>query len=193
VRRFVQVTLASLVVAPFLTLASSSVASAQRLSCAAITKPLVVSQGFTRATGPVVTPYNYAKPSKNAQNALGTTIDFGAKALVVGCVSPADIAKLSVLAQGSMKPVMTAQQYMNYMVKQAAPAMKKTPVAGTNDYLDFGNGKEDGVGSTVSMGSVRLDAWVAGGYIFLGFSGPVTSANASPALVKFIKWTERTY
>jgi hypothetical protein len=153
----------------------------------------MVKEGFTQATGPVVTPYNYANMNKNAANALGTTYDFGANAIVIGCLSPSDIAKLSVQAQGSMKPALSAQQYMNYMVKQSAGAMNKTPVAGVNDYLDFGNGKEDGLGSTMKMGSVRLDAWVAGNYIFLGFSGPVKSPKPSTALVNFIKYTEQNF
>ncbi len=192
-RRSFQLVVASLALAPLITVATATVASAKGLTCSAITKSLVTSKGFTHATGPVVKPYNFVNESKNADNALGTTIDFGAKALVVGCVSPSDIAKLSQQAQNSMMPAMTAQQYMNYMVQQASGAMKKTPVAGTNDYLDFGNGKEDGLGSTKSMASVRLDAWVAGGYIFLGFSGPVTSAKPSAALVNFIKWTETSF
>ena len=82
---------------------------------------------------------------------------------------------------------------MTYMVHQSAGSMAATPVAGTTDYLDFGSGKEDGLGSTMTMSSVRLDAWVAGGHIFLGFSGPVTSNKASAPLVKFIQWTEANY
>ncbi len=155
-------------------------------TCASITKALVVSQGFTAASSPKVTPYNYADNATNVANAVGTTIDFGAKALVIGCVSPADIAK-----SGGAKQ--SAQQYMNAMVKDSAGAMIKTPVAGVNDYLDFGNGKEDGLGSTSAMRSVRLDAWVAGKYVFFGFSGPVLSPKASPALINLIKWTEKNY
>ena len=181
------------VLAPMTIVASSAAtagaSSMMSATCSSLTKSLVASKGFTQATGPVITPYNYTNASKNAPNALGTTYDFGAKALVVSCVSPSDIAKLSKQAGKSM----TAQQYMAYMVKQSAGAMNKTLVAGTNDYLDFGNGKEDGLGSTDKMGSVRLDAWVAGGYIFLGFSGPVTSPKASPAVQSLIKWTEANY
>jgi hypothetical protein len=151
-----------------------------------------VADGFTGATTPVITPYNYAKPSANATNALGTTIDFGAKAFVVGCVSPSDIKKLSITAQGSSKPALSATQYMAYMVKQSAGAMIKTPVAGVSDFLDYGNGKEDGLGSTSKAGSVRLDAWVAGGYIFLTFDAPVTSTPPK-ALLNFIKTTEKLY
>lgn len=171
----------------------ATAAGASSPSCASITKSLVVADGYSGATGPKVTAYNYAKPNANATNALGTTIDFGAKALVVGCLSPSAIAKLSVAAQGSMKPAMTAQQYMNYMVKQSQGAMSKTLVGGVNDYLDFGSGKEDGLGSTVKDSSVRLDAWIAGKYIFLGFSGPVTSNKPSAALVHFIASTERLF
>ena len=189
--RFIRPAIAAAILAPLaLTITTSATSdAASTATCAAITKSLVVSKGFTGATGPVVTPYNYTNAAKNAPNSLGTTYDFGAKALVVSCVSPSDIAKLSKQAGKSM----TAQQYMNYMVKQSAGAMNKTLVAGTNDYLDFGNGKEDGLGSTDKMGSVRLDAWVAGNYIFLGFSGPVTSPKASPAIQAFIKWTEANY
>jgi len=128
-----------------LTVTSSTAQAAMPATCSSITLAQVKADGFTGATGPVVTPYNYANPSKDATNALGTTIDFGAKALVVGCVSPADVTKLAAAAK----------------------------VKGT--------------------ATVRLDAWVAGPYIFLGFSGPVTSSKPSAALVKFVKWTESAY
>ena len=154
-------------------------------SCASITKALVVADGYKLATTPKLTPYNFANPSANEANALGTTIDFGAKALVVGCVSPSDIAKYS----GSKKPAMTATQYLASVVKQSAGAMKKTPVGGVNDYLDFGNGKEDGVGSTAKAGSLRLDAWVAGKYVILTFSAPAV-ATPPAALLAFIKSTQ---
>jgi len=172
--------------ASLLALAASSVivapANAATPSCAAITKALVVSDGFTAATGPVVTAYNYTNLKANAANALGTTIDFGAKALVVGCVSPADITKLAGKS-------MTADAYLQKMAKDSAGAMKKTMVGGVADYLDFGNGKEDGVGSVKTAGSIRLDAWVAGGkYIILTFSGPASS-TPSKALLAFIKST----
>jgi len=179
-----------------LTVTSSTAQAAMPATCSSITLAQVKADGFTGATGPVVTPYNYANPSKDATNALGTTIDFGAKALVVGCVSPADVTKLAAAAKvkGTANTHALAQAYMNYMVQQAgAGVMNATPVGGTTDYLDFGNGKQDGLGSTSAMGAVRLDAWVAGPYIFLGFSGPVTSSKPSAALVKFVKWTESAY
>lgn len=163
-------------------------ANAAAPSCSAITKSVVVADGFTNAATPKITAYNYVKPSSNATNALGTTIDFGSKALVVGCISPADIKKLSVTAQGATKPAMTAAQYLAYIVKQSAGAMVKKPVGGVSDYLDFGNGKEDGVGSTSKAGSLRLDAWVAGKFIVLTFSAPAKS-TPSKALLAFIKTT----
>ena len=84
---------------------------------------------------------------------------------------------------------MTATQYLSYMAKQSAGAMKNTPVGGVADYLDLGNGKEDGVGSTLTAGSIRLDAWVAGGkFIILTFSAPA-SATPSQSLLAFIKST----
>ncbi len=152
-------------------------------SCASITKALVVADGYKSAVDPTLTPYNFANSAANQANALGTTIDFGAKALVVGCVSPADIAKYS----GSKKP-MSATQYLASVVKQSAGAMKKTAVGGVSDYLDFGNGKEDGVGSTSKVGSLRLDAWVAGKYVILTFSAPAV-ATPPAALLAFIKST----
>lgn len=155
-------------------------------SCASITKALVLSDGYKAAVGPMLTPYNFTNASANQANALGTTIDFGAKALVVGCVSPADIAKYS----GSKKPAMTATQYLASVVKQSAGAMKKTAVGGVSDYLDFGNGKEDGIGSTAKVGSLRLDAWVAGKYVILTFSAPAV-ATPPAALLSFIKSTQR--
>ena len=164
-------------------------ASAVAPSCASITKDVVVADGYTSATPPVATKYNYKKPSANAANALGTTLDFGPKALVVGCVSPAGIAKLSAAAQGKNKPAMTATQYLDYMVKQSAGAMKKTTVGSVADYVDFGNGKEDGLGSTATAGSVRLDTWVAADkYIILTFSQPA-AATPPAALQSFIKTT----
>lgn len=48
------------------------------------------------------------------------------------------------------------------------------------DYLDFGKGKEDGLGSASTPSSVRLDAWVAGKYIILGFIAPVTTKPTPP-------------
>ncbi len=82
------------------TTAGAATAHATSAGCNAITKSLAVGDGFAKATGPKVTPYNYSKLSANPANALGTTIDFGAKALVVSYVSPSDLAKLSVMAQG---------------------------------------------------------------------------------------------
>jgi hypothetical protein len=188
--RLVRLIVTTALVAPLtVAVVATSSSATTKATCAALTKSELVSLGFSGATGPVVTPYNYTNAAKNAANSLGTTYDFGAKAIVVGCVSPSDIVKLSKQAGSTM----SAQQYMNYMVKQSAGAMNKTLVAGTNDYLDFGNGKEDGLGSTDKMGSVRLDAWVAGGYIFLGFSGPVTSPKASSAVQSLIRWTEANF
>ena len=158
-------------------------------SCSSITKAIVIADGYKLATGPTTMSYNFTTPSANQANALGTTIDFGAKALVVGCVSPTDIAKYSVLAQGSKKPTMSATQYLAYVVKQSAGAMKKTAVGGVSDYLDFGNGKEDGVGSTANAGSLRLDAWVAGKFVILTFSAPAV-ATPPAALLSFIKTTK---
>ena len=193
-RRLVTPLISGFILCSTLVVGSSAVTTAGATttpSCAGITKALVVSNGYTGATGPVITPYNFAKPSANAMNAIGTTIDFGAKALVVSCVSPSDIAKLSALATPG-KPTMTAAQYMAWMVKDSAGAMKATPVAGVTDYLDFGNGKEDGVGSTMKAGSVRLDAWVAGKFIFLAFSALVTPTVPTP-LVNFIHSTVKLY
>ena len=158
-------------------------------SCASITKALVSSDGYKLANAPAVTPYNFKNTSANQANALGTTIDFGVKALVVGCISPADIAKYSIAMNGKMKPVLSASQYMQYIVKQSAGAMKKTLVGGVNDYLDFGNGKEDGVGSLSKAGSLRLDAWVAGKYVILTFSAPAIAKAPAP-LLHFISSTQ---
>jgi ribosomal protein L30E len=168
---------------------TTSQAAAKPQGCASITKAVVVADGFKSATKPKITHYSYSKPASNAANALGTTIDFGPKALVVSCVSPADLKKLSVAAQGKMAPTMSAASYMTYLVNQSAGAMKQTPVGGVSDYLDFGNGKEDGLGSTAKASSVRLDAWVAGNYIILTQTAPV-SATPSPALLSFISTTQ---
>lgn len=173
----------------------TAAAASTTSTCNTINLSLMKSLGFSKAISPTVTPYSYTNGRKNAANALGTTIDFGSKALIVGCVSPSDIAKLSADA-GSPKKALTAAQYMAYMVKQSydpttkANAMQPTPVAGTTDYLDFGDGAQDGVGSTLSLGVVRLDAWVVGNYIFLGFSGSANVPHPSAPLVAFMKWTQ---
>ncbi len=174
-------------------LVSSSSSKTTTLSlkgtCGALTKSVVVADGFTNASGPTITKYDYNNLNANAANSLGTTIDFGKGALVVACVSPSDIAKLSASAQAAGKPTMTAQQYMDYMVAQSAGAMTATPVGGVTDYLDFGNGKEDGLGSTATATSVRLDAWVANKFIILTFIHPA-SATPSAALLNFITTTQ---
>jgi hypothetical protein len=122
-------------------LSPSAGAATKVASCAALTKAVVVRDGFTAATTPAITAYNYTTASANSANALGTTIDFGTKALVVGCVSPSDISKLSAAAQGPSKPAMSATKYMAYLVKQSAGSMTKTPIGAVSDYLDFGSGK----------------------------------------------------
>ena len=190
-RRTSILSITAILIAGLVTVSSSwsLAANAATSSCSAITKSAVIADGYTRATTPIITAYNYTKASANAANSLGTTIDFGSKALVVACVSPADIKKLSVAAQGASKPSMTATQYLAYMVKQSAGAMTKKSVGGVGDYLDMGNGKEDGLGSTAKAGSLRLDAWVAGRFIVLTFSAPAT-AIAPKALLSFIKTTQ---
>ena len=190
-RRFIGVVLVAASLAPVTVMSSTAASAASSATCASITRAVVQSAGFAGATGPVVTPYNYANVDKNSANALGTTLDFGSKALVVGCVSPADIAKLA--ASAKLAKSTSAKQYMAYMVQQSQGAMSATPVAGTTDYLDFGNGKEDGLGSTMNLGAVRLDAWVVNGYIFLGFCGPFSPAKPYSALLKFMKWTQTAF
>jgi len=184
--------LAAILIVGLVTVTSSFslTANATTSSCLALTKSAVVADGYANATTPTITAYNYAKLSANAANSLGTTIDFGSKALVIACVSPTDIKKLSVAVQGASKPAMTATQYMAYMVKQSSGAMTKRSVGGVSDYLDLGNGKEDGLGSTAKAGSLRLDAWVAGKFIILTFSAPAT-ATAPKALLSFIKTTQK--
>lgn len=175
----------ALLASVFTVAATGSIASASTTNkCGQLTLSTIKSYGFTKATGPKITQYNFTKSSANAANALGETIDFGARALVISCVTPSDIAKLSVQAGG--KKTWTAQQYMNWMVKDSAGAMKATPTAGTTSYLDFGNGKEDGLGSTVKATSVRLDAFVFHNYILMIQTAPV-SVKPSAALSAFIK------
>jgi len=188
---YVLLTISGLLLASIqLSASANAISNAQ--GCAAITQALVVGDGFTKATAPVITAYNYAKSSANAANSLGTTFDFGAKALVVGCVSPSDIAKLSISAQAKGKPTMTATQYMAFMVKDSAGAMKKTAAGPVTTYLDFGNGKEDGLGSTAKAKNLRLDAWVVGNYIILTFSAPA-SVKASAPLLAFMKSTKTLF
>ncbi len=175
-------------IAVLATQAAPSSASSMMASCESITKALMVSEGFSMATGPVVKPYNFAKPSANQANALGQTRDFGKAAIVVSCVSPSDVAKLS--AQAKLK-TRGAKDYMKYVVAQAAGAMKATPVDGVTDYLDYGNGKEDGIASMAKAGSIRLDAWTVGSYAFFTFTTP--AGPPSKALDKFIHYTKNNF
>jgi hypothetical protein len=193
-RKLGSLTSAAVMSAGLLTISIGAVSASAAVTvtnqCKNLTKSALVADGFTKASKPKVTPYNYKKPSKNAANALGTTYDFGSKSVVVACLSPSDLQKFSVQAQGKSKPTMTAEQYMAYMVQQSQGAMTATQVGGVTDYLDFGNGKEDGVGSTSKAGSVRLDAWVAGNYIYLTFIAPVRSQTPPPALLSLISSTQ---
>jgi hypothetical protein len=153
-----------------------------------LTLSTIKADGYTAATGPKVTPYNYAKMSANGANALGTTLDFGSKALVVGCLDPANLAAAWKM-EGFTGKATTATAFMSQLVKSSAGAMKATKVGPVTDYLDFGNGKEDGLGSLSSAGALRLDAWVANGnYVVLAFSQPAVSA-APKQLLNFINTT----
>jgi len=52
--------------ASFVSVDMSSLAGAStQQNCAKLTKAVVVADGFTKATGPKVTPYNYKDASKN--------------------------------------------------------------------------------------------------------------------------------
>ena len=158
-------------------------------SCNSITKSQAIAAGFKMATGPKITPYNDQNLSANATNALGETIDFGPNAIVVSCVSPTDLKALSVAAQGSNKPVMTATQYLQYLVKTSGGSMKPQSIAKITNYVDFGNGKEDGLGSTATASGVRLDSFVAGHFIVLTQTVPA-SAKPSKNLGTFAKTIE---
>jgi len=59
-------------------LSSAPASQAAATGCSAITRALVVADGYKTATTPKITPYNFANTSANEANALGTTIDFGA-------------------------------------------------------------------------------------------------------------------
>jgi hypothetical protein len=166
--------------------AVSSAGASAAPSCNSITKSQAVAAGFKMATGPKITPYNNQNLSANAANALGETIDFGAKAIVVSCVSPTDLKALSVAAQGPNKPVMTATQYLHYLVKTSGGSMKQQAIARITNYVDFGNGKEDGLGSNATAYGVRLDSFVAGHFIVLIQTVPA-SPKPSKNLATFAK------
>ncbi len=177
-----------LLVASTLTIAASVGASTAPTGCNALTLALAKADGYSSATGPVVTPYNYKKGAHNAANAIGTTIDFGSKALVVGCLDPANLHN-AWTAQQFSGTATTATAFMTKLVAAAQGAMTKTTVGPVTDYLDFGNGKEDGVGSLSTAKSLRLDAWVANGkYVIVTFSQPA-AAVAPKALLAFMKST----
>jgi hypothetical protein len=147
-------------------------------SCQSITQAQAIATGFTGARAPKVSDFNDKKLAANPPNLLGETIDFGAKALVVGCAAPIDLKALSVTANGAGKPVMTAAQYVQYLVRTSAGAMKSETIGGVPGYADYGNGREDGLGSTATAGSVRLDTFVAGNFVINFFSSPVSPALA---------------
>ena len=179
--------LASLVVATA-GLTASSAGATTITGCGLITHSMIKADGFDSSTGPYVTDYNYAKPSKNPANALGQTIDFGAKALVVSCLDPAHLAA-AWKVEGFSGKATNATDFMTKLVAASAGAMTKTKVGPVNDYLDFGNGKEDGLGSLSTAKSLRLDAWVANGkYVILTFTAPA-AAKASTPLLNFINST----
>jgi hypothetical protein len=148
-----------LVVPPAPTAGASTTSKSSSPTCQSITRAQVVAAGFAGALTPKVTPYNDNKVTANAPNSLGETIDFGSKALVVGCATPTDLKALSLVANGAGKPSMTAAQYVQYLVRSSAGAMKRESIGGVLGYVDYGNGKEDGLGSTASAGSVRLDTF----------------------------------
>jgi hypothetical protein len=146
-------------------------------ACTLITQRQVVAAGFSRATAPKITPFNSKNIGANPANSLGETIDFGARALVVGCASPADLRALSSASAGKSTPTMSASQYVEYLVKTSAGAMKSERIGGVAGFIDYGNGKEDGLGSTSTAGSVRLDTFAAGGYVINFFSSPISSTT----------------
>jgi hypothetical protein len=158
-----------------LPLLTSGVATAAS-GCGVLTSALVTSAGYTHALSPVVTPYNYTMTSANETNALGTTYDFGVHATVVSCVAPRDIKKLAKAA----KVKNSAAAYLAWMVKDSNGTMIPTTIGSTKDWVDYGNGKEDGLGSFVSDTSIRLDAFRAGRYIILIQTSPALTAAVPP-------------
>ncbi len=81
---------------------------------------------------------------------------------------------------------MTSTQYLHYLVRTSQGSMKQQPIAQINNYVDFGNGKEDGLGSTASANGVRLDSFVAGRFLVLTQSVPA-AATPSKSLSSFAK------
>jgi hypothetical protein len=130
--------------------ASAAGAAKTPTGCSALTRSLVAADGYSSATGPVVTADNYKNVDANAANAVGTTYDFGAQALIVGCLDPAHLGA-AWKAQGFSGKATNAQGFMDQLVKASSGAMTKTKVGPVTDYLDYGNGngngKEDGLGS----------------------------------------------
>ncbi len=185
----IRLALASLtLVAATGTVISSGAGATTVTGCGLITHSLIKADGFDSSTGPYVTDYNYAHPSKNAANALGQTIDFGTKALVVSCLDPAHLA-VAWKVQGFAGKATNATDFMTKLVAASAGAMTKTKVGPVTDYLDFGNGKEDGLGSLSTAKSLRLDAWVANGkYVILTFMAPAVS-KAPTTLINFMNST----
>jgi hypothetical protein len=184
----IRLALASLVLLGTTMTVTSAGAATPVTGCGLITHSLIKADGFDSSYGPVVTEYDYAHPSKNAANALGTTIDFGAKALVVACLDPDHLAA-AWKVQGFSGKATNATDFMKNLVAASSGAMVKTKVGPVTDYLDYGNGKADGLGSVSTAKSLRLDAWVANGkYVILTFITPV-STKPSAALLNFINST----
>jgi hypothetical protein len=114
-----------LVALPALSGSASATTKSSAPSCQSITRAQVIAAGFSGASAPTVTAFNDKKLTANPPNSLGETIDFGSKALAVGCATPTDLKALSVAANGASKPALTAPQYLQYLAKNSAGAMKR--------------------------------------------------------------------
>ena len=107
--------------------------------------------------------------------------------MIVGCLDPTHLGA-AWKAQGFSGTATNASAFMSQLVAASAGAMTKTKVGPVWDYLDYGNGSEDGLGSLASARSLRLDAWVTNNkYVLVTFSAP--AGSPSKALLAFIAST----
>lgn len=131
-------------------------AGALTSTCKTISKALVVQSGYTSATAPKITPYNYTNKAANAAHAVGTTLDFGPTSVVVSCLAPSDLAKTATLLH---KPTFTPETYLAYM-KSTIPGLQQTSIMGIPALTRTVPGSVAGLGSMAKAPSLRVDAFM---------------------------------
>ena len=133
-----------------------SPAGALTSTCKTISKALVIQTGYTDATGPNVTAYNYTNKAANAANAVGTTLDFGPTSVVISCLAPSDLTKTATLLH---KPAFTPESYLAYM-KATIPGLQSQNIMGIPTLTRTVPGSTAGLGSMTKAAKLRVDAFM---------------------------------